>query len=103
MTQQIYQWMENLAYFFIFLSAVLNFMPDNSYRKYVQYFMGILLMLLLLSPILQFLNMDERIETSFYDYLQEEESRQLQQWEEYAQELEEKYNVKMYQEEGMTQ
>ena len=103
MTQQIYKWMENLAYFFIFLSAVLNFMPDNSYRKYVQYFMGILLMLLLLSPILQFLNINERIETSFYDYLQEEESRQLQQWEDYAQELEEKYNVKMYQEDGMTQ
>ena len=103
MTQHIYKWMENLAYFFIFLSAVLNFMPDNSYRKYVQYFMGILLMLLLLSPILQFLNINERIETSFYDYLQEEESRQLQQWEDYAQELEEKYNVKMYQEEGMTQ
>ena len=60
-------------------------------------------MLLLLSPILQFLNINERIETSFYDYLQEEESRQLQQWEDYAQELEEKYNVKMYQEEGMTQ
>ena len=60
-------------------------------------------MLLLLSPILQFLNINERIETSFYDYLQEEESRQLQQWEDYAQELEEKYNVKMYQEEGRTQ
>lgn len=90
MTDAIYTWMQNLAYFFIFLSAVMNFIPDNSFRKYIQYFMGLLLMLLLLAPILQLFQLDGKIEISFSDYLEEEESRTVD-WEEYAKELEEKY------------
>lgn len=91
MTEAIYSWMRNLAYYFIFLSAVMNFIPDNSFRKYIKYFMGLVLMLLLLSPILQFFKLDNEIENTFSEYLKAEESGQIQEWEEHAKELEKKY------------
>jgi len=101
MTEQIYGWMENLAYYFIFLSAVMNFVPDNSYRKYIRYFMGILLIMLLLSPILQYFRLDEEIELSFFNYTMEEEA--TEQWENYARDVEEKYGTGTNQEEEMTE
>ena len=42
MTEMIYGWMKNLAFFFIFMTAVLNCLPDNRYRKYVRFFLGML-------------------------------------------------------------
>ena len=55
MTDTLYGWMRNLACYFIFLSAVMHFLPDNNYKKYIQFYMGLLLILLLLSPVLDFL------------------------------------------------
>lgn len=53
MTEGIYSWIQSLACYFVILSAVLNLLPDNSYKKYVQYYMGLLLILVLLSPLLK--------------------------------------------------
>lgn len=61
MTEAIYDWMRNLAFFFLFMTAILNCLPDNQYRKYVQYFLGLLLLLVLLKPLLSVLNLDEII------------------------------------------
>ena len=40
MTEWIYGWMKGLAFFFIFMTAVLNCLPDQKYRKYVRFFSG---------------------------------------------------------------
>ena len=61
MTETLYGWMRNLACYFIFLSAVMHFLPDNNYKKYIQFYMGLLLILLLLSPVLDFLHLENKI------------------------------------------
>lgn len=50
----MYQWIRNLAFFFVFLSALMNFLPGCEEKKYIRYFMGMLLILLLAKPILEF-------------------------------------------------
>ena len=40
MTGEIYGWMRGLAFFFIFMTAVLNCLPDQKYRRYVRFFLG---------------------------------------------------------------
>ena len=37
MAESIYSWIQNLACFFILASAVMHFLPENSYKKYVQF------------------------------------------------------------------
>ena len=64
MTELIYGWMKNLAYFFIFMTAVLNCLPDNRYRKYVRFFLGMLLIIILCKPLTEFLKLDQILETS---------------------------------------
>lgn len=58
MTEAIYEWMQNLAFFFLFMTAILNCLPDNKYRKYVQFFLGLVLMIVLCKPLLQVLDLD---------------------------------------------
>ena len=50
MAESIYSWIQNLACFFILASAVMHFLPENSYKKYVQFYMGLMLILVILSP-----------------------------------------------------
>ena len=53
MRETIYEWMKNLAVLDLFFTAVMNFLPDGKYNKYIRHFLGLLLILLLITPILQ--------------------------------------------------
>ena len=90
MTETLYGWMRNLACYFIFLSAVMHFLPDNNYKKYIQFYMGLLLILLLLSPVLDLLHLENKIDAGVDRYMEEEE-RDREEWEDYAREIEEEY------------
>ena len=41
------QWVRNLAFYFIFLSVLMNVIPQGEERKYIRFFMGLLLILVL--------------------------------------------------------
>lgn len=48
----IYDWVKNIVAFYIFMTAALHLLPKSSYQKYVRFFGGLLLVVLLLTPIL---------------------------------------------------
>lgn len=51
MADAIYGWIKNLAFFFIFLTVILNLLPDEKYRRYVKSFLGLLLLLVVCKPL----------------------------------------------------
>lgn len=51
----VFGWVKNLVFFYILMTAVLHVLPKNSYQKYVRFFGGLLLVVLLLTPVLEFL------------------------------------------------
>lgn len=51
MADAIYGWIKNLAFYFIFITVVLNFLPDSQYRSYVKAFLGMLLLLVVCQPL----------------------------------------------------
>lgn len=73
MSGAIYEWMKNLAVFYIFLTAVMNLLPDRRYGEYIKFFMGLLLILLVLAPLLQLLNLKDSVGTLFQQKMLEEE------------------------------
>ena len=90
MTDGIYSWIQNEACFFILLTAVMNFLPDNSYKKYVQFYMGMLLILVILSPVFRFTGLENKV-TSFVREFQALESEK-EEWRERAGQWEETWN-----------
>lgn len=87
MFRQIYEWIQNIAVYLILVMAVMQAIPGKDYKKYIQFFSGLVLILLLMSPILKLTGM----ETKFYDLYHsreyEQEKQMLREQEKYLEEI----------------
>ena len=86
MAESIYSWIQNLACFFILASAVMHFLPENSYKKYVQFYMGLLLILVILSPVFQFTGLEDKIQGVVREF--QDTQTQREEWEKKAEDWE---------------
>lgn len=69
MRAYIFDWVRTLAAYFIFMTMVLNFIPEGQYRKYVRYFFSLLLLLLLSRPLRELTGWEERMSNSLDEML----------------------------------
>ncbi len=69
MITYLYDWVERIAIYIIILTAVTHLLPNNSYKKYIQFFVGLLLILMLTEPIQKLF----QLEHSFAEFYQEAE------------------------------
>lgn len=99
MTEAIYGWMRGIACYFIFMTAVLNCLPDDRYRKYVKSFLGLILMLVFCGPVLKIFSLGDIISENYRTASIQEEVREIQQSAELVKELQEDYLVNGYEEE----
>lgn len=53
MFEGIYEWLKDLAYYVILVTALFHMIPGEVYQKYIRFFTGLVMVVLLLSPILQ--------------------------------------------------
>ncbi len=61
----IYQWIKNIAFYMILITAVMNVIPNNNYKKYINLFTGIVMIILVISPISSLLGASTRLDTNF--------------------------------------
>ena len=71
------RWVRNLAFYFIFLSVLMNVIPQGEERKYIRFFMGLLLMVMLITPMLSILEKAKTLPESFSSLYQQEEKKRL--------------------------
>ena len=76
MRLEIYQWMKNLAFFHVLATAILHILPDKRYEQYVRLFMGLLLMLLICTPVFAVVGKSQELLEGFREnYGREEQER----------------------------
>ena len=63
--REIYQWIENIAFYSVLLVLVTHVLPAGEQKRYVQFFMGLVFMLLIFSPILRVMGQEERVAELF--------------------------------------
>lgn len=75
----VYGWVKNIVYFYIFITAVLHLLPKSSYQKYVRFFGGLLLVILLITPIFDFFSNEGVLldKISYLSFWQEMDTMQL--------------------------
>ncbi len=75
----IYQWIKNIAFYMILITAVMNILPNNNYKKYINLFTGMVMIVLVLAPISGLLGIKTRLDTNFIKnmYSQELSSMKL--------------------------
>ena len=91
MTEALYSWVESLGCYYILLSAVTNFLPDNSFKKYIQYYLGLLLILVMLSPVFQVTGIQKEIDRCVEELGETFKDRET--WEERAESFEENWQT----------
>ena len=57
----IYRWVQNITYYMIFITAAANLLADSKYEKYLRFFGGIVLVLLVVQPLTGSLRLEERL------------------------------------------
>lgn len=53
MLDAAYEWMKNLSFYLVIMTAVIEVLPGNTYRKYIRFFTGLVMILLVVTPILK--------------------------------------------------
>lgn len=95
MKELLFGWVQDIAFYTLLMVVVLHVLPEKSQRKYLQFFMGIVLMILVISPFLSALGLEQQLDETYarqtYDQeLQEFLERQKVIEEEYQRRVEEK-------------
>lgn len=62
MFEGIYEWLKDLAYYVILVTALSHMIPGEVYQKYIRFFTGLVMVILLLSPILSFFQEENPLE-----------------------------------------
>lgn len=63
--EAVYGWVKNIIYYMIFLAVVNNLLADSKYEKYVRFFAGMVLILLVVSPLTGKMRLDQQISSMF--------------------------------------
>lgn len=59
MREILFDWVENIAYYMIMVTAFMHVIPNGNYQKYIRLFTGMILILLLGSPVLNMFGVDQ--------------------------------------------
>lgn len=57
--ESLFEWIRNVAYYMILVAAVMHVVPKGNYQKYIRLFTGMILILLLSSPILKLFGVEQ--------------------------------------------
>lgn len=87
MIEAIYTWMKNIVFYLVIVTAVLEVLPGTTYHKYIRFFTGLVLMLLLLTPFLSLTGAGEIFTELYHGYEYEQYEMELREQEEYFQDL----------------
>ena len=78
MLQQLYGWIQNIAVYLIVAAAVMHAVPGKDYGKYVRFFSGLVLILLLFTPLLKLSGMEGTFRELYQDSQHELERREIE-------------------------
>ncbi len=75
--EQLYEWIRNITYYLIFITVVINLLPNKKYDKYLRFFSGMVLILLVVKPLTGSLRLDDKIAYYFESITFKKEAAEL--------------------------
>ena len=87
----VYEWLKNLAFYMILMTAVLQALPDNSYQKYIRFFCGMILTVMLAGPVMQLLGAQEHFTKRYQAAEYEQTKKEMKDAAKYLEEARERY------------
>lgn len=88
MREFLFQWIQDIAFYSLLMVVVLNVLPKQSQQKYLKFFMGIVLIILVISPVLTFTGLDQRLDET---YVRQTYDQELQEFMRQQEAIEKEY------------
>lgn len=88
MKELLFGWIQDIAFYTLLMVVVLHVLPEKNQRKYLQFFMGIVLMILVMSPFLSIFGLERQLDEN---YARQTYDRELQDFLEKQEAIEEEY------------
>ena len=82
MLEAIYEWIQNISIYLIVMAAVMHAIPGKDYGKYVRFFSGLVLILLLASPLMKLTGAADDFRTLYQGKEYEMERQEIERAEE---------------------
>lgn len=76
MIEMLYGWLQDMVFYLLIITAVLEVLPGGNYQKYIRFFTGMVLLLLLLTPVLALTDTGEIFRGFYQDYNREWERQE---------------------------
>ena len=99
MFQYLYEWMQNLAFYMVLATVVLYAVPDSGYKKYIRFFLFIVLILMIITPIFRIFGMDSYVVNFYRSREYEEKIREIEEAADYLKD--EDFSEALEEEEGI--
>lgn len=55
MLEEVYKWIQNIAVYLVVVTAMLHAVPGKDYERYIRFFSGLVLIVLIFMPVLSVL------------------------------------------------
>lgn len=78
MLDSIYEWIQNIAFYLVLVSAFMEVIPADGYKKYIRFFAGMVMILLTMTPLLKLSGMEDRFYTLYYSKEYELEKQEIE-------------------------
>lgn len=77
MFKYLFEWIQNLAFYLVIITAVFQVIPGNGYKKYVKFFSGLVLILLMLTPIMKLTGIEKQFNELYHSRTYEMEQAEI--------------------------
>lgn len=59
MFEYLYHWVENIAFYLVIFTVAMQLIPSKNYKSYIQFFSGLVLIIMIANPIIQLFGMEQ--------------------------------------------
>lgn len=74
-----YQWLQNIAFYLILITAIIQIIPNHSYKKYIRFFTGLILIVMLSEPIMKAIGMQTTFSELHHNASYQQKIREIEE------------------------
>lgn len=94
MFEYLYEWLQNIAFYLVLTTAVMHIVPNHTYTKYIRFFTGLLLVVMLAGPVLKVFGMEQKFTEIYVSEEYKQKRKEIEEATKYLENvsLEEEFN-----------
>lgn len=79
MFEYLYEWLQNIAFYLVLITAVMHIIPNNTYTKYIRFFTGLVLVVMLTGSILKVFGMEQKFTEIYVSEEYKQKRREIEE------------------------